>query len=42
MIKNVDYLICYDKGYVGNTRELVDLAHRREKEGLIHINNLAK
>lgn len=42
VIKNVDYLICYDARHVGNTRELVDLARRREKEGLIHIENLAR
>lgn len=37
-----DYLICYDAGHIGNTRELVALACRREKEGRIHIENLAK
>jgi len=42
MIKSVDYLICYDKGYVGNTRELVTIAQGQEKEGLIHIENLAE
>jgi len=42
MIKSVDYLICYDKGYVGNTRELLAIARHREMEGLIHIKNLAE
>ena len=41
VIKNVAYLICYDKGYVGNTRELVTIARHREMVGLIHIENLA-
>ena len=41
-IRTCDYLICYDARRIGNTRELVDLARRREKEGLIHIENLAE
>ena len=41
MIKNVDYLICYDKGYVGNTRELVEFALRWEKQGSLRVENLA-
>ena len=41
-IRCCDYLICYDAGHIGNTRELVALARRREKEGRIHIENLAK
>ena len=41
MIKNVDYLICYDKGYVGNTRELVEFAMRWEKQGSLRVENLA-
>ena len=40
-LKTVDYLICYDRRYVGSTRELVDIALRREREGLIHVENLA-
>ena len=41
MIKTSEYLICYDKGYVGKTRDFVELALRREKKGLIHVENLA-
>ena len=41
-IRTCDYLICYDARQIGSTRELVDLARRREKEGLIHIENLAE
>lgn len=40
MIRTCEYLICYDVGYVGKTRDLVALARRREKKGLIHIENL--
>lgn len=42
VIKSVDHLICYDKGHVGNTRELLAIAQGQEKEGLIHIENLAE
>lgn len=42
MIRNSDFLICYCKGYVGNTQKLVELARRLEKRGLIHVENLAK
>ena len=41
MIQHSDYLIAYDKGNIGNTRELVKHARHREKQGLIHIENLA-
>ena len=41
VISSVDYLICYDAGRIGNTRELVAYARRRERKGLIHIENLA-
>ena len=40
MIKTADYLICYDAGLVGKTRDFVALARRREKKGLMHITNL--
>lgn len=40
MIKNADFLICYDAGLIGKTRDFVALARRREKKGLIHITNL--
>lgn len=42
VIGSVDYLICYDAGHVGNTRELVEYAQHREKKGLIYIENLAE
>lgn len=41
MIKTCDYLICYDKGLVGKTRDFVALARRREMKGLMHVTNLA-
>ena len=41
MIKTSEYLICYNKGYVGKTRDFVEMALRREKKGLIHVVNLA-
>ena len=42
MIRNVEYLICYDRRQIGKTRDFVELARRREKKGLIHIENLAE
>lgn len=42
VIGSVDYLICYDAGHIGNTRELVEYARRRERKGLIQIENLAE
>ena len=41
MIKTSDYLIAYDCGLAGNTKNLVVLARRREKRGMLHIENLA-
>lgn len=41
MIKSADYLICYDAGHIGKTRDFVALALRSEKKGLIHVTNLA-
>ena len=42
MICNCDYLICYDRGEIGKTREFMELARKRERKGLIHIENLAE
>ena len=42
MVQHSDYLIAYDKGNIGNTRELVKYAQRMEKQGLIHIENLVE
>ena len=41
MIRTADYLSCYDKGLVGNTRRLTALARRRAAGGGLHIENLA-
>lgn len=41
LIRTSNYLICYDKGQIGKTRDFVELARRRAKKGLIHIENLA-
>ena len=40
MIRHSDFLICYDRVQVGNTRELVEEARRRERRGLMQITNL--
>lgn len=40
MIKTCDYLIYYNKGFVGKTRDFVALARRIEEKGKIHIENL--
>ena len=42
MVQNSDFLICYNAKLVGNTREIVDFALRREKKGLIRVTNLAE
>ena len=42
MIRSADYLICYDRGQIGKTRDFVELARQRERKGLIHIENLAE
>lgn len=41
MIRTSEYLICYNTGLVGKTRDFVDLALRREAKGQIHVENLA-
>lgn len=41
MLRHSDFLICYNKGYVGNMRDIVDMALRREKKGLMRVTNLA-
>lgn len=40
MVDNSDYLICYVK-HIGNTRNLLEYAQRRKKEG-VHIENVAE
>ena len=42
MIRNSGYLICYDRGEIGKTRDFVALARKQEKKGLIRIENLAE
>lgn len=41
MVRHSDFLICYNKDYVGNTRKIVDMALRRETRGLMRVTNLA-
>ena len=41
MIKISDYLICYNKGYVGKTCDFLEMALHREKLGYVHVENLA-
>ncbi len=41
VIRTADYLICYDRGEIGKTRDFVELARKQEKRGMIHIENLA-
>ena len=42
MLRSSGYLICYDRGETGKTRDFVALARRREKRGMIRIENLAE
>lgn len=42
MIRSANYLICYDRGQIGKTRDFMELARQRERKGLIHIENLAE
>ena len=37
MLRHSDYLICYSKGYPGNTRSLVEAALRRQDAGLLSV-----
>ena len=41
MIKTSDYLICYNMGYVGKTRDFVAFALRRARKGEMRVENLA-
>ncbi len=42
MIDHSDYLIAYAWHPASNARELVEYAKRREKKGLIHVENLGQ
>ncbi len=37
MLRHSDYLICYSRGYPGNTRSLVEAALRRQDAGLLSV-----
>ena len=41
MVRHSDFLICYNKGCVGNTRDIVEMAQRREKKGMMRVTNLS-
>lgn len=41
MLRRTDYIICYVK-HSGNTRDLLEYARRREKQGLVCVENLAE
>lgn len=41
MVRNSDFLIAYNRGFPGNTRNLCRLAARLEAQGKIQITNLA-
>ena len=40
MLRHCDYLICYNCGQIGKTRELVEQAMRRQRKGKVQITNL--
>ena len=42
VIQTSSHLICYDRGRIGKTRDYVALARRRERKGLMRIENLAE
>ena len=42
MVRNSDFLICYDRRTPGNTGDIVDMALRREAKGLMRVTNLAE
>ena len=42
MIRNSQFLICYNAGSVGNTRRLVVYAAARERKGVLMVDNLAE
>ncbi|MCR4963325.1 MAG: hypothetical protein K6B40_05555 [Firmicutes bacterium] len=42
MVQSSSFLICYNAKRVGNTRDIVEFALRREKKGLIRVTNLAE
>ena len=42
MVNTSDWLVCYVRHGASNSRNLLECAERREKEGLIQIENLAE
>ena len=42
MVDNSQFLIAYARYTVSNAWELVEYAMKREKKGLIHVENLAQ
>lgn len=42
MVETCDYLITYAYHFFGGTGQIVEYARKREKKGLIHIENLAE
>lgn len=41
MIRHSDYLICYNRGDIGKTRDFMAIAARCQEKGILHIENLA-
>lgn len=42
MVDTCDYLIAYAWHYLGGSGQIVEYARKREKQGLIHVENLAE
>ena len=40
MIRSSDYLICYDRGQIGKTRDFMEPARKRAKKGALRITEL--
>ena len=41
MIRSSDYLICYDRGQIGKTRDVMELARKRAEKGALHITEIS-
>jgi len=42
MVDSVDWLLCYVRHGASNSRKLLEYAQRREKKGILQIDNLAE
>ena len=42
MVSDCDYLIAYAWHHMGGSGQIVEYARKREKRGLIHVENLAE